>query len=112
MKKYKYSERDGYGIYTTDFQARDSRLTKIGHKLSENSIEILMVALFAGMIAGVGMLLHTTTVAADTLIQYVEIEEHDYETEKVTEAIIEQRMEKLAEESVEPPYWTPPAETK
>jgi len=107
MKNKKYSERDGYGIYTTDFQATDGRLQKTGNWIAENSMEILILALFAGMVAGTGMLLHTTTVAADILIEYVELEEDNYQEEKVLEAITAQRMEKLAEESVEqPPYWT------
>ena len=93
----KYSERDGYGIYTTDFQATDGRLQKTGNWIAENSIEILMIALFAGMVVGTGMLLHTTALAADTLIEYAEeseqTQENNYQLQQVLEAVQKENEE-------------------
>lgn len=105
---------------TLDLQARDSRLQQALNWTMENSIEILMLALFVAMVYGVGMLMSTTAQAVDLMIEYADMEqtqsEDDYQTKLVLEALVEQRAKEAVTHAVTgaelPPYWTAPEETK
>ena len=119
MQKYKSKHIDGIEIRTLDLQATDGRLRRAFDWTMENSIEIIMLALFVGMVVAMGMLMSTTAQAVDLAIEYVEeqdeLMEGNYQLEQVLKAI-----EKRAEETPEvhpvtgaemPPYWTAPEES-
>jgi len=119
MQKYKTKQMDGYELRTLDLQATDGRLQRTGNWVAENSIEILMGALFIAMVYGVGMLMSTTAQAVDLMIEYADMEqvdaEDEYQTKLVLDALVEQRAKEATIHAVTgaelPPYWTVPEET-
>lgn len=115
----KTSYTGGFEMRTLDPQATDGRLKRAGNWIAENSIELIMLTLFVGMIYGIGMLMSTTAQAVDLMIEYADMEqvqiESEYQTQKVNDAVIEQRAKEAVTHAVTgaelPPYWTAPEET-
>jgi len=106
----------GFEMRTIDL--RTSRLDW----LKDYAGEIIMLALFAGMVYGVGLLMSTTAQAVDLIIEYAaDIEqtqtEDDYQRGLVENALIEKRAREAVQlhpvtRAEMPPYWTAPEESK
>lgn len=113
--KMKRDTRMGFEMRTIDLR-QDGLLTRSTDWAKENVAEIVMLALFAGMVYSVGMLMSTTAEAVDLYIEYADMEQAEtveqYQDRQVMEALIEQRMEAVGETAEQPPYWTAPVETK
>ena len=109
----------GFEMRTIDLR-KDGLLTRSTDWAKENVAEIVMIALFAGMVYGVGMLMSTTAQAVDLMIEYADMEqvdaEDEYQTKLVLDALVEQRAKEATIDAVTgaelPPYWTVPEETK
>lgn len=111
----KRDNRMGFEMRTIDLR-KDGLLTRSTDWAKENVAEIVMIALFLGMVYGMGLLMSTTAQAVDLMIEYADIEQAEtveqYQDRKVYEALIEKRMEAVGEQAEQPPYWTVPEETK
>lgn len=92
----------GFEMRTIDLR-KDGLLTRSTDWAKENIAEIVMLALFAGMVYGVGLLMVTTAQAVDLMIEYADIEQAEtveqYQDRQVYEALIEKRMEEVGEQA-------------